>query len=538
MKHNMTMLLLLTGLLSPRLSRAATYYIARNGSDQNPGTESLPLQHLPGMEQWTGTHDPQAGDVFLLKKGDRWNTAITWTFSGDPNQPIIVSSYGSGPKPIIDATGAAHALLIQDSANVTFQEIDFQGSDETVVQVYDSSHLLFSQCHIHACQSSDLYDSAMNFAGDCDNNRISDCSIGDTESQMGDCLGFEGEWTDGEVVGPDGNIVEHSEFFGPAANGIYMRTGGTDNIIRYNFIHDIEGIAIQLRDRMTNTLVHNNLIRDCTGPVVQSDGVNSVCDDNCPADPAAMAGSRFINNTIYSLSTDSGTVNLFGENNRDGLGPCEFINNIVTCADSYCIQVEQQNADDFVVDYNVYYTPEQDTWVFYDGDTGYSTIEEWQIASGQDSHSLLTSPRLTEQPPQNRGDFLLANDSPCIDQGEPTDLFNDDFFGTTRPQGQGWDVGAVEFTTNPPPLDGSVEQDAGTDSTAPDQHDAESGQTRDGGHPDETDAAGDSGGNSRTGDTGGCSGCRAVESQSASSASTWILLLFALAGIIFVRRRI
>ena len=45
-------------------------------------------------------------------------------------------------------------------------------------------------------------------------------------------------------------------------------------------------------------------------------------------------------------------------------------------------------------------------------------------------------------------DFRLNPGSPLIDTGYPLEgLVPDDFIGTTRPQGKGYDIGAYEFIT-------------------------------------------------------------------------------------------
>jgi hypothetical protein len=43
------------------------------------------------------------------------------------------------------------------------------------------------------------------------------------------------------------------------------------------------------------------------------------------------------------------------------------------------------------------------------------------------------------------GDYHLTADSPCIDTGTSEGAPSDDIDGDTRPQGQGYDMGADEF---------------------------------------------------------------------------------------------
>ena len=46
-------------------------------------------------------------------------------------------------------------------------------------------------------------------------------------------------------------------------------------------------------------------------------------------------------------------------------------------------------------------------------------------------------------------DYRLVSSSPAIDRGEPGVGFATDRFGTQRPQGSAWDVGAIERCTRP-----------------------------------------------------------------------------------------
>jgi hypothetical protein len=84
---------------------ATTYYISTSGSDSNSGTsESAPWAHLPGMQTWTGSYAPAAGDTFVLRGCDDWgnssgsaNFPINWTWSGTSSSHITISVDQSTP---------------------------------------------------------------------------------------------------------------------------------------------------------------------------------------------------------------------------------------------------------------------------------------------------------------------------------------------------------------------------------------------------------------------------------------------------------
>src|SRR5690348_9641816 len=95
-------LFVLLGLtVNANTGHAATYYVSfSGGSDTNNGTATgTPWKTLAKVTSLTFS----AGDQILLKSGDTWSGGQTLTLhgSGTSANPIILSSYGTGAKPII-----------------------------------------------------------------------------------------------------------------------------------------------------------------------------------------------------------------------------------------------------------------------------------------------------------------------------------------------------------------------------------------------------------------------------------------------------
>jgi hypothetical protein len=78
-------------------AKAATHYIANNGSDASDGTsKTTPWAHLPGMNSCVGNcarNTPTAGDLFLLRGCDVWTPSdfpVNWQWSGSVGSRIYI----------------------------------------------------------------------------------------------------------------------------------------------------------------------------------------------------------------------------------------------------------------------------------------------------------------------------------------------------------------------------------------------------------------------------------------------------------------
>jgi len=87
---------------------ATDYYISSSaGNDNNDGTSvNTPWQTLAKIKQSSFS----AGDKILLKKGDVWYENFKIYSSGTVDKPIIISSYGTGNKPIINVVKSFNTI--------------------------------------------------------------------------------------------------------------------------------------------------------------------------------------------------------------------------------------------------------------------------------------------------------------------------------------------------------------------------------------------------------------------------------------------
>lgn len=88
-------------LLFSQLVSATTYYVSNTGNDTNTGASpSAPWKTIAKVNSMMSGLAP--GDSVLFKRGDVFKERLTITRSGTAVLPIVFSSYGAGPKALLD----------------------------------------------------------------------------------------------------------------------------------------------------------------------------------------------------------------------------------------------------------------------------------------------------------------------------------------------------------------------------------------------------------------------------------------------------
>jgi parallel beta-helix repeat protein len=142
---------------SPISAFATTYYVSTSGSDSNSGTSSsAPWATLTKMNSITYA----AGDRILFQCGGTWIGQLYPQGSGSSGSPIIINSYGSGNKPIIQANGTKNNALY--FKNQSYWEInnlevtnnssswgDFRGISVNGDDYGTINHFYIKSCYVH-----------------------------------------------------------------------------------------------------------------------------------------------------------------------------------------------------------------------------------------------------------------------------------------------------------------------------------------------------------------------------------------------------
>jgi len=237
------------------------------------------------------------------------------------------------------------------------------------------------------------------------------------------------------------SVIEYNEISGEycTAAGIvhWDFTSGeietTNNVFRYNYIHDISGAGIAHGGTAVssgNCEIYGNIITnygsDITGAPHGGLRLNRAQTSATP--------SKVYNNVCYNgdvgiylnALTDYYTIN----------------NNIVHTMSSYLVQSNVLIGNN-IFDYNCYKDAATGTPFYYNAGKNWA---DWKTWCGGDSHSLTSDPLLidpTDSPP----DFRLKPNSPCINKSVEVGLA-EDYWGNYVPQGGAPDIGAYEYPSS------------------------------------------------------------------------------------------
>ena len=141
-------------------AKAATYHVSQaTGNDTWTGTAEDPAN---GTGPWkslakASTVSLSPGDRILLKCGDTWNEELQPKGNGTAENPILISSYGKGPKPVIDRQDDKQdrtGIRLSDQAGFKIAGLEFARCLTGVYADYSANRptakfLRIEDCYFH-----------------------------------------------------------------------------------------------------------------------------------------------------------------------------------------------------------------------------------------------------------------------------------------------------------------------------------------------------------------------------------------------------
>lgn len=508
MRQRILVVLTLCLIFLPAIAFATSYYISTSGDDQNSGTNpSMPWQHCPGMDGWSGSGALRPGDTVHFRSQDTWvassgNEALTAAAG------VIYDggTYGSGTRAKFQATGPLGAVVTIYVSNVTFKNFEVDGNNQSCsgmgIQwpsaMSNVSNILIDNCVIHNVGSGDNYwyglivgalnDYTLN------NVTITNCKIYNTVHEgialypeftspnnilsnvtIRGCEIYNtgtanGEYGQGILVKDNvkGGIIEFNYLHDNSSCGVLFETyagipGPVGITIRYNIIKGNGDWGIDFLNEAGEVVaveIYSNLIIDNGGLGRNEGGAIFWSGQN-----HSTSLYRIYNNTIYSVNNSAtkkyGVVIAEG---ATGAPSIEFKNNIVYASDHVPIE-DWKNW--FTHSNNLVFRSSgaSDTHVRV-GITNYDRagVKTWE-ATGQNSDPNFKN---TLNLPFGfigtygigmipAADGLSISSGPAIDNGAALGgsysgaiNYSGTRSGLTRPQRGGWDIGAYEASRPKP----------------------------------------------------------------------------------------
>ena len=409
-----------------------TYYVATNGSDNSPGTQSQPWLTLQKAASTV-----VAGDTVFIRAGiynERLN--VTNKF-GTASQRITFENY-SNENPVIDGTGLGTlgAIYIDSSSYITIDGLEVQNTAGAGVQAsYGENHYLeFLNMTVHDCGTDAFNIGYPYHFGQVTNILISGCNLYNLcksdgadrglsitsvdsfevkNSTIADTNGHNGL---DALVGSTNGKIDHNEF---ARSSLYIDAFGqpTSNIDVYdNYIHDAPFHAILLGCEqhpasVTNINFYNNLFyNNHQGALVvygEAGGFTTLT-------------FSFVNNTCYE-NAGSGWADIRFGDATSNYSSCVIANNIIVCAtDNTPPIINKYHSNGTTVDHNL---------LFCANGTLYPEVTD--VIHG--TNAIIANPLLVNPPT----DFSIASNSPAINAASSTLAPTTDYAGTSRSQGAG-----------------------------------------------------------------------------------------------------
>ena len=431
-------LFLLLVIIMPFQTFAATYYVSTSGVDANPGTESEPWQSL-----FKASTSINEGDTILLNRGDTWLITHNKRNSLDvgmglyiSNDDVVIGAYGSGDKPIIDATAQSYVgdkrstqayspieigvRYGHASSNVMITDVDVRGPHKgQAIQAYSSGdNLVIKNCEISGAGWEEEFLVYTGF----DSLRL--------ESNFFNAmLGSEPYSKSIEINGGDGHIIRNNTFKGyGTGGGLRFSNNGTGALIENNFFYDPDvrsewAWALVIRSCDGGTYIVRNNVFDMTnhGSLSGTTDLRGIASwyDYFPT-------TRLIyNNVFISENQDGAAVEGMG-GHADNI--VKMYNNIIVGVD---VGFNNDNSN-----------LELRNNIFFDSNSITENGNE-----GLNENTINTDPNLVNPSMSNHiaADTMIGSPSDAIDGGYTSDsqIPNEDYSGNARDNNP--DIGAFEF---------------------------------------------------------------------------------------------
>ena len=243
----------------------SAYYVDCSQSDNGDGSQSSPWNSLDSVN--AATFGP--GDQILFARGTTCHGALTPQGSGASGAPIVIDTYGTGPKPVIAGDGATDAVLLNNQQYWEIRNLEITNHGATaanrrgvhiVLQDFGTgNHYRLTNLTVHDVNGADTKDLGgsggvqFDVQGNSVKTKFNDVVLDGNDIYTVDRSGINmsSDWMCRASTGYEG--------CNPGRTNTYYPWTGF--VVQNNTVHDIGGDGIVMQYTQ-NGLAQNNVAYD------------------------------------------------------------------------------------------------------------------------------------------------------------------------------------------------------------------------------------------------------------------------------------
>jgi len=364
-----------------------------------------------------------AGDTVLIHDGTYTpSTTLQVRSSGTAESPLTIKGLSM---PVIDGSSLSGDILnVEFHDNIIIEGLEVTNAGRSGIRLTHSDNSIVRNNHAHHNYRWGIFTS---FSDDL---LIEDNECSYSEDEHGIYVSNSG---DRPII--RGNRVHHNN-----ANGIHMNG---DIEMDSDTYHDVDGV-------ISEALVENNIVYSngaAGGSAINCDGVrDSTIQNNLIYYQHSSGislyqingGQRSENNRVFHNTIIIADDGRWAVNLKDGSCANTVKNNILLTEHSSHGSIAMDCTTGLDSDYNIMTT--NNNVVTPDDDASYYSLQEWQNL-GFDTHSVTAE--IIDVFEAFGIDFRPKEESPAVDTSFDIGV-NIDMGGNSRPNGNGFDIGAIE----------------------------------------------------------------------------------------------
>ena len=434
-------ILLLSVLISS--AYANNYYVAKNGNDSNPGTETQPW-----LTVQKAANTLVAGDTVFIKAGT-YNERVTVQNSGAENNYIVFTNY-QDDEVTIDGTGISwerwYGLFdIVDGKNyIEISGLKIKHSYNAGIFVNNSNHVILKNNYTYDTYSSGIGVWSCSYVTAEGNEVELACNDGREE-----CITFSNSHNC-EILK---NHVHDNGSGENGGEGIDTKEGSHDIKVYQNLVHNLHqriGIYADAWNKHTyNIDIFQNVVHHCgnNGFNVQSEMGGLI--ENVNIYNNISYYNKWDGIVVGSVVADT-TVKVTPVKNIKIINNTTYKNGFYEGGWAFGILINNPDAENIIVRNNICSENSAQLGVQQiksGGQIDHNLIYGKNTASGAVTGTdyIADDPKFVDKISY---DFHLQSTSPAIDNGSSTDAPDKDYDDNNRPFGNNVDIGCYEYTSN------------------------------------------------------------------------------------------